>query len=413
MAHFAPFRAWRPPVALAPRVSAVPYDVVDRAEARALAAGNPLSLLHITRPDIDLADDADPHAPEAYAQGRRAFDGLLAQGGLVEDAAPGYYVYAQTRNAGTASAHTQTGVVGLVSAADYRAGVIKRHEHTRKAKEDDRKHHVESVGAHLGPVFLAMRTEPRIKAWIAAHRQGPAEVDFVAHDGTRHEVWPVYAPADLETLRGLFAAQPALYIADGHHRAAAAARVGEGAGPEEPQGRFLAVAFPHDELRILPYHRVVVDTHGHGAAGLRAALSALFEIEPVAGWAEAEPKRAQTFGLWLEGRWHRLTLRPAHAPDPADPIARLDVSGLQDRGLGPLLGIADPRTSERIDFVGGIRGLPELERRAGSTGVAFAMYPTSLDDLMAIADAGGVMPPKSTWFEPKLRSGLVVNRFGL
>ena len=404
MADFRAFRAWRPRPEFAAEVAAVPYDVVDTAEARALVHDAPRSLLRVTRPDVDLPDGASLYSEAAYAGAAAAFARLIDEGVIREDKRRGFYLYAQTMGG-----HRQMGVVGTASAADYRAGRIKKHEHTRPTKEDDRKRHIEATRAHLGPVFLAFRATPEVAQWIATHELADPEVDFTAPDGVRHTVWPVFDPVAVADLEGAFAGVDALYIADGHHRSAAAARVGETASNDEPRGRFLAVAFPHDALRILPYNRVVGDLNGHTVASLIVSLADRFEVAEL---VEREPPRAHyEFTMYLGGRWHRLRLRAEAAPDPKDPVGRLDVSVLQDQVLAPLLGIGDPRTDERIDFVGGIRGLEELERRAGPEGVAFALYATSLDDLMAIADAGSVMPPKSTWFEPKLRSGLVMSRF--
>ncbi len=404
MVDFRAFRAWRPRPDVAAQVAAVPYDVVDTAEARALAAGNPLSLLHVTRPDVDLPDGTSMYADEAYTAAARAFAALIADGVLQHDDSRGLYVYAQQMGD-----HRQIGLVGTASAADYRAGLIKRHEHTRPQKEDDRTRHVEAVRAHLGPVFLAFRARPDLDALIEGCVRATPEVDFVGHDGVRHTLWPVFDPATVHAIEAAFSQVPALYIADGHHRAAAAARVGAGASADDARGRFLAVAFPDDRLRILPYNRVVADRNDRSVESLIVALADRFEVTQLTG--PAAPDRPQSFTMFLGGRWHRLDLKPAAAPDRDDPVARLDVSVLQDQVLEPLLGIGDPRTDERIDFVGGIRGLAELEARAGTDGVAFALYPTSLADLMAIADAGEVMPPKSTWFEPKLRSGLVISRY--
>ncbi|MCA9537618.1 MAG: DUF1015 domain-containing protein [Myxococcales bacterium] len=404
MVDFNAFAGWRPAPARAAEVAAVPYDVVDTAEARALVDGLPDSILRVTRPDVDLPDGTSLHEPAAYAAAQAAFARLIEKGVLQKDATPHFYAYAQRM--GT---HRQVGLMGLASAADYRAGRIKKHEFTRPAKEDDRKRHIEAVRAHLGPVFLAYRASADINARVARLTAGPAVVDFVAPDGIQHQLWPIDDAKDVAALTAAFAALPAFYIADGHHRAAAAARVGEGAGDDDPRSRFLAVAFPDTALRILPYNRVVADRNGHSVEDLRAALDKHFAITPLK--AAAEPEARHEFSLYLGGVWHRMTLRPEAAPDEADPVARLDVSVLQSLVLAPLLGVADPRTDERIDFVGGIRGLGELAKRAGADGVAFALYPTSLDELMAIADAGEVMPPKSTWFEPKLRTGMVINRY--
>lgn len=406
MVDFVAFEALRPPKSKAAEVACVPYDVVNTAEARALAAQHPDSLLRVTRPDIDLAEGVDIHGPAAYAQAKAAFQRLIDTGALVRDAQPGLFVYAQTMGD-----HRQVGVVGAASAADYAAGLIKKHEFTRPDKEDDRMRHIEAVGAHLGPVFVAFKAVDSIDALIAAVTAGAPEVDFVAEDGIRHVLWPVFEPKTVAAFEAAFADEvSALYIADGHHRTAAAARVGAGAGPDQARGRFLTVAFPDTALKILPYNRVVHDLNGHDAVELLTALKANWQIIPLAG-AEP-PTEPLTVSMYLDGLWYGLRLHDAVRPDPADPVARLDVSVVQDRILAPLLGIADPRTAKNISFVGGIRGLDALQKAVDADGgVAFALYPTSLQDLMDIADAGEVMPPKSTWFEPKLRSGLVISTF--
>lgn len=407
MVDFRAFRGLRPAAGRAAEVAAVPYDVVNTPEARALIEGNPHSLLRVTRPDAELPDDVPIHDDRVYARAAENFARLLSDGLLVEDDAPALYVYALTQGD-----HRQVGLMGLASAADYWADRIKKHEHTRQAKEEDRLRHIQTVRAHLGPVFTTYRATPEIDTKVAWQtEEAQPEVDFVAPDGVRHQIWPIRDKAQLSVLQALFAEKvPALYIADGHHRAAAAARVGRDAPAGSPAGHFLAVAFPHDQLRILPYNRVVRDLHGHTPTRLLDALRATFEVEPLA--ARAAPPAPHCFTMFLDERWFLLKPQFAHPPPAGDPVARLDVSLLQDRVLDPILGIADPRTDERIDFVGGIRGLEELERRVRADAkVAFAMYPTSLDELMEIADAGRVMPPKSTWFEPKLRSGLVISRF--
>ncbi|MBU0553095.1 DUF1015 family protein [Myxococcota bacterium] len=403
MVDFRALRALRPKNEEAAQIAAVPYDVVDTAEARALVASAPHSILRVTRPDVDLPDGASLYAPAAYAQAKATFEAMIAEGALVQDPSPAFFAYAQTMDN-----RRQVGLMGLASAADYWADKIKKHEFTRPQKEDDRMRHIEALGAHLGPVFLAYRAQPQISALIDAVIAPPAEVDFIAPDGVRHEVWPIREAAQIEALEGAFAQLDALYIADGHHRAAAASRIGRD-HPNTPRGQFLAVAFPDDQLKILPYNRVVLDLNGHTPEGLKAALAAIFEITPLT--EATAPTARQRFSMYLDGAWSALALKPEAAPDPTDPVASLDVSVLQSRVLGPLLGIDDPRRSERIDFVGGIRGLAELARRAAAGGVAFALYPTSLAELMAIADSGEVMPPKSTWFEPKLRTGLAISRF--
>jgi uncharacterized protein (DUF1015 family) len=406
MVDFRAFQALRPPTARAAEVACVPYDVVNTQEARALAAQRPGSLLHVTRPDIDLPDGADMYAPAVYAQAKAAFDALIEDGALVRDDRPGFFVYAQTMGD-----HRQVGIVGVASATDYAEGRIKKHEFTRPDKEDDRTRHVEAVGAHLGPVFVAFKAVERIDALIAQVTSGSAEVDFIAEDGIRHTVWPVFDAALIEGIEQAFATEvPALYIADGHHRTAAAARVGQGAAPGDPRGRFLTVAFPDTALKILPYNRVVHDLNGRTPTQLLDALEVDWDLEPLPdARAPGEPLQVS---MYLDEQWYQLTLKADKRPDPTDPVARLDVSVVQDRVLGPLLNIADPRTAKNISFVGGIRGLGALQDAVDANGgVAFALYPTSLQDLMDIADAGEVMPPKSTWFEPKLRSGLVISTF--
>ena len=404
MVDFMPFRALRPAPGRAADVADVPYDVVDTREAQALVDGRPDSILRTTRPDVSLPAGASLYSEAAYAEARRAFGALIEGGALVEDERAGFYVYAQTMGS-----HRQVGLVGLASAADYRADRIKKHEHTRPKKEDDRMRHIEAVRAHIGPVLMAHRAHSTIDGRIERVAAGPAEVDFVAPDGIRHQLWPVFDTADVSAFERDFRGVDALYIADGHHRSAAAARVGAGAGPDETRGRFLVVTFPHDQLQILAYNRVVVDRNGRSPEALVIALADAFEVTRLTG--AATPDERHTFTMFTAGEWYHLRLKPEAAPDPDDPVARLDVSVLQDVALAPLLGVGDPRTDERIGFVGGVRGTAELERRAGEDGVAFAMYPTSLEDLMSIADAGEVMPPKSTWFEPKLRTGMVVSRY--
>ncbi len=404
MVDFMPFHGLRPAPGRASGVADVPYDVVDTREAKALVDGRPDSILRTTRPDVSLPSGTSLYSEAAYAEARRAFTALIEGGAIVEDAQPGYYVYAQTMGS-----HRQIGLVGLASAADYRADKVKRHEHTRPKKEDDRMRHIEAVRAHIGPVLMAHRAHSGIDGRINRIAGGDAAVDFVAPDGIRHELWPVFDADDVSAFQRDFRSVDALYIADGHHRSAAASRVGDGAGADEPRGRFLVVTFPHDQLQILAYNRVVGDRNGRSPEALVIALSDAFEVTQLT--AAATPDERYTFTMFMAGEWYHLRLKREAAPDPDDPVARLDVSVLQDSALAPILGVGDPRTDERIGFVGGIRGTAELERRAGEDGVAFAMYPTSLEDLISIADAGEVMPPKSTWFEPKLRTGLVISRY--
>jgi len=397
-----PFRGLRPAPQRAAEVIAPPYDVLSREEAYALAADRPWSFLHISRPEIDLAPGVDPYAAEVYARGAANFAHMIEQGVLVRDPSPRYYVYRLQMGA-----HTQTGLVVTASVAAYRAGRIRRHEFTRPEKEDDRVRQIEALGAQTGPVLLAYRDDPDIDAALAQIAAGAPEVDVEGPGGVRHSVWPVADAQWCARVSARFEAMPRLYIADGHHRSAAAARVAEARGGDDsaPYAYFLAVAFPAGQMRILDYNRVVRDLNGLSPEALLERLREAFAVEPAS--APVAPARPGEFGLYVAGRWWRLSLDPARIPD--DPVARLDVSLLTDRVLAPVLGIGDLRRDPRIDFVGGIRGLGELERRVdgGGAAAAFSLRPTPMRDLMAVADAGEVMPPKSTWFEPKLADGLV------
>lgn len=401
-----PFRALRPPPEYAAQVASVPYDVVNREEAAALAAGNPRSFLHVGRPDIDLPPSTDPYDDRVYAQGRSALDQFLREGTLLRDPDNTVYIYRQEMNG-----RGQTGVVASVHVDDYEHDIIRKHEKTRKDKEDDRTRHVLTLNANAEPVFLAYRPSEAIRDAVTAAMRAPALYDFTAPDGVRHIVWKVKDPSPL--LRD-FAAVPLAYVADGHHRSASAWRAGQERRKLNPQHTgneeynwFLAVLFPADELAILPYNRVVKSLNGLSPEAFRARLATLGRLEEV---SNPRPPRPGTFAFFLEGRWWLLTIDEATI-DRADPIGSLDVSLLQDRVLGPLLGIGDPRTDKRIDFVGGIRGTEELERRVtgGEMALGISMYPTTMEQLLAVSDAGEIMPPKSTWFEPKLRSGLFVH----
>jgi|CXWL01.1.fsa_nt_gi uncharacterized protein (DUF1015 family) len=409
MADIRPFLAGRPPRALAARVASVPYDVVDTAEARELAAGNDVSFLHVCRPEIDLPAGTDLYADAVYAQGRANLDAFFERGVLVADAKPGLFVYRQTWRG-----RSQDGLVAAVSVDDYDRDVIKKHEKTRADKENDRVRHLMTQSAHAEPVFLTYRASDEIDREVAAVTAGEPEYDFTAADGVRHTLWLV-PPAAHGFFVEAFRQIPLLYVADGHHRCASASRartaVEKNQGTlaaEHPANWFPATIFPDRELRILPYNRLVKDLNGLSPLDFLAKVGEQFEV--VAG-AGAEPARKGEVRMYLGGVWYGLT--PHDLVDSSDPIASLDVSVLQDRLLAPILGIQDPRTDKRIDFSGGIRGTAELERRvaSGAFAVAFSMYETTLAELMAIADAGATMPPKSTWFEPKLRSGLFVHRF--
>jgi len=401
-----PFRAVRPPPDLAPQVASVPYDVVNRGEAAELARGNPHSFLHVGRSDIDLPEDLDPYDARIYRRAREALDELLARGTLLRDPEPRLFVYRQIMDG-----RPQTGVVGCVHVDDYEHDVIRKHEKTRQDKEDDRTRHVLTLNANAEPVFLTYRGRVEIDRMVEAITPTAPLYDFTAPDGVRHTVWQV---PDSWALARTFDPVPLAYVADGHHRSASAWRAGKELRAGNPSHRgdeeynwFLAVLFPSDQLRILPYNRVVRDLNGQTPARVLERLGSLGKLSPA---RDPVPERSGVFGVFLDGRWQRLELDPAGI-DRSDPIASLDVSLLQDRVLSPILGIGDPRTDERIDFVGGIRGTAELERRvrSGEMAIAFSLFPTTLDQLMAVSDAGHVMPPKSTWFEPKLRSGLFVH----
>lgn len=401
-----PFRAVRPKPKLAARVASVPYDVVNRGEAAVLARGNPHSFLHVGRSEIDLPEDMDPYDPRVYLRARETLGRFIAEGTLVRDSAPGLFLYQQVMDR-----RAQTGVVGCVHIDDYECDVIRKHEKTRQDKEDDRTRHVLTLRANAEPVFLTYRGRSEIDDLTAAVTRTPPLYDFTAPDGVRHTVWRV---PDAAAFVRAFDRVPCAYVADGHHRSAGAWRAGRelrAANPGRGDGAeyewFLAVLFPAEQLRILPYNRVIQDLNGLSASNMLARLARIGHVTPT---ADPVPPRPGSFAFYLEDAWYLLELDPATI-DRTDPIGSLDVSLLQDRVLAPLLGIGDPRTDKRIDFVGGIRGTKELERRvdSGESAIAFSLHPTTLDQLMAVSDAGQVMPPKSTWFEPKLRSGLFVH----
>jgi uncharacterized protein (DUF1015 family) len=401
MAVLVPFRALRPAASAAARVAAVPYDVVNTTEARALAAENPLSFLHVSRAEIDLPDGSSPYGDDVYARAASNFERLKRVAPFVLEDAPRLYVY--RLRLGT---HAQIGLAGCFSVEDYERGVIRKHEHTRPDKEDDRTRHLLQLRAQTGPVFLTYRSRPAVDALIERVIAAPALYDFTAPDGVQHTVWTIDAPEEHQLVVA-FDAVPALYIADGHHRAASAARArkhlaGE-AGDRGEWDWFLAVAFPEVQLRILPYNRVVQDLAGLTPDAFMSVLAQRCAIEE----GPASPARRGEVSMFLDGRWYTLVL--GHAPVTATGAGRLDVMRLQDTILGPVLQIGDARTDKRIDFVGGIRGTAELESRvrSGAAAVAFSLYPVDVHDLMSITDAGGIMPPKSTWFEPKLRDGLL------
>jgi uncharacterized protein (DUF1015 family) len=413
MATLRPFRGFRPKPEYAARVAAKPYDVLNSEEARAEAAGNPLSFLHVGKPEIDLPPDVHIYDERVYQKGRENLQKLIADGVLREDPQPCLYLYAQTMGD-----NTQYGIMGCASVREYLNNTIKKHELTRKEKEDDRTQHVKVTNAHTGPIFMTYRASGPIDAIVEEIRRRNPEYDFVPPDGVRHRLWVIDDAKVIKSLVVEFGRVDFLYVADGHHRSAAAARVGDERAKGDPRHRgdeeynfFLAVLFPHNQLRIMDYNRTVKDLNGLDVGEILARIGETFEVTK--GPRPAVPSRKGEYGMYLEGTWYTLRAPGDLLADP-DPVDRLDVSILQKEILGPILGIDDPRTSKRIDFVGGIRGLQELERRvnSGEMAVAFALFPTSIDELLAIADAGKTMPPKSTWFEPKLRDGVVVHFLG-
>ena len=402
------FKGLRPSGEMAPAVAAPPYDVMNAAEARAMVVGKPWSFLHISRPEVDLPEDTDPYAPNVYAKAKENLDAMLAADVLVQDAVPSYYVYRLTMGE-----HVQTGLVCVASVEAYDHDRIKKHEFTRPAKEDDRVRQIEALSAQTGPVFLVYPSSHDVDALLLAVTQEQTpELDVTAEGGVRHEIWVLSDPAKVQRLTDLFDQMPSLYVADGHHRSAAASRVAANRKSSHPDNDeaaynyFLSVIFPHDQMQILSYNRVVRDLNGLAVETFLSKLEVRFTVEKSA--AAVQPAQRAEFGMYLDGQWYRLTLDPGRIPWD-DPVSSLDVSLLTGEVIEPVLGIMDQRRDNRIDFVGGIRGLKELERRvdSGEMAVAFSLYPTSMESLMAVADAGEVMPPKSTWFEPKLADGLV------
>ena len=410
MIRLHPFTALRPSFEDASEVSSDPYDVISTSEARERAAGKPKSFLHVVRSEIDLPEGTDCYATHVYGKASGNLQGMIANGVLQRESQPSIYLYRQIRE-GIA----QVGIVGCVEAEQYRSGEIRKHEKTRPDKEDDRTRHLLATACHAEPVFLCFRDEPNegttIHSMMEADMQSSPLFDFVAPDGVQHTGWSVSDPVRYVSA---FSQLNRLYIADGQHRSAGAERAATASkeadangSDDKEYGRFLAVVFPHDQLRILPYNRVVVDLNGLSAEEFLSKLRALGSLEQAQAGTPEKPGQVLVF---VDGEWWLLTF-PESSIDRNDPIASLDVALLQDRVLAPLLGLGDPRTDSRIAFVGGGRGCDELERRAGDQGVAFSMHATSADELLAVADADEIMPPKSTWFEPKLRSGLFVHEF--
>jgi len=407
MSLIRPFAALRPVPGHANDVVAPPYDVLSTSEARSRAQGRPWSFLHISRPEIDLPEDTDPYDDVVYAKGAENLSRMIEQNILQRETKPCYYIYRLVMGE-----YTQVGLVATGSVAAYDQQRILRHEYTRPDKEADRVRQIEALNAQTGPVFLTYRHTDDIDSLVASIIGLTPEYDITADDGVQHTIWVVDDDAMIEQFTALFEKQDHLYIADGHHRSAAASRVAAHyrSKQDEPDTDasyeyFLAVLFPDNQMHILDYNRVVNDLNGLTEAQFIDRISANFSVETSA--AAVRPGRAGVFGMYLPGKWYRLAIRPELVTD--DPVARLDVSLLSDHLIAPVLGITDTRTDKRIDFVGGIRGLGELEKRvnAGGMAVAFSLFPTSLEDLMAVADAGQVMPPKSTWFEPKLADGLL------
>ncbi len=407
MSKIRPFRAWRPRPEIAERVASPPYDVLSSSEAREMAAGSEVSFLHVIKPEIDLDPGIDPHDPLVYETGGSNLRRLIDEGVLVREDQPCFYVYQQKMGD-----HVQAGLVAGASVDEYEADLIKKHEFTRPDKEDDRTRHVSALNANTGPVFLTYSSVEAIDRLVDAIRTRQPEYDFVSPDGIGHTLWVVSDEAEIRQLSEAFATIGHLYVADGHHRSASATRVRamrRDANPshtgDEEYNYFLSVIFPHDQMKILAYNRVVLDLGNLSPDAFLEKIEEHFAITPA---EVAEPDAPKRFGLYLGGQWYRLEAKEGSYP-AEDPVASLDCAILQNNLLAPILGIKDPRTDKRIDFVGGIRGTRELEKRcAEGAAAAFALYPTSIEQLMSVADAGKVMPPKSTWFEPKLRSGLIV-----
>lgn len=410
MATVKPFRGYRP-AAQAERIACPPYDVINSREAREMAKGNPFSFLHVEKPEIDLPEEVDLYDARVYAKGRENLDNFIARGLLVQDSKPCFYIYAQTMNG-----RTQYGLVAAVSAQEYDDGVIRKHELTRKDKEADRTRHVDTLSATTGPVFLTYPDQPEMDARVQALAQKAPAYQFTTPDGIGHSFWVMDDDKDIAAVTKIFERLPVLYIADGHHRSASAAAVArkrKAANPhhtgQESYNFFLAVIFPSNQLYIMDYNRLVKDLNGLDKAQFLEKVHEKFEVEKT---GQPRPGARHQFGMYLDGEWYTLRAKDGSF-DAQDPVAALDVSILQNNLLAPVLGIGDPRTDKRINFVGGIRGLGELEKRvnSGEYQVAFSMFPTSIEELMKVADAHLIMPPKSTWFEPKLRSGLVTYKY--
>lgn len=409
MATFQPFSAIRPRKGLEDRIAALPYDVYNRQEAKAEVAREPMSFLKIDRAETQFPDDVDTYAPCVYEKARDTLMDMVEEGAFVKERADSYYLYELTMDG-----RSQTGIAGCAAIDEYLDGTIKKHENTRADKEEDRIRHVDTCSAQTGPIFLAYRFSEAVEAVTALVKAGEPLYDFTSSDGISHRLWAVSDNKQVAALREAFAAIPCLYIADGHHRAASAVKVGlkrreehPGYDGTEPFNSFLSVAFPDSQLEIMDYNRVVKDLNGYELQELLSAIEKDFDVTRME--AAYRPEKKGCFGMYVDGSWYRLTAK--ESLKSSHPVDGLDVSILQDHLLSPILGIREPKTDQRIDFVGGIRGLAELERRVSEDcSVAFSMYPTSIGELFDVADAGLLMPPKSTWFEPKLRSGLLIHQ---
>ncbi|MGN0367845.1 MAG: DUF1015 domain-containing protein [Wujia sp.] len=409
MADIRPFQAFRPRKDIVDAVAALPYDVYNRAEAKAAIEGKPLSFLRIDRAETAFDDSVDTYAPCVYQKAKELLDDMIARGEYVQDDTPMYYLYELVMDG-----RSQTGIVACAAIEDYESGVIMKHENTRADKEIDRITHVDTCNAQTGPIFLAYRANAQMDEVVERIKRLDPEFDFTSEDGITHRGWLIADASDIRTIEEGFRDMNQIYIADGHHRAASAVKVGIKRRNENPNhtgneeyNHFLSVLFPHDQLKILPYNRVVMDLNGFTKETFLEKLTENFTYECVD--QAYQPDKKATFGMYLDGQWYKLSAKPQVLSE--DPVDGLDVSILQDYLLSPILGIGDPRTDKRIDFIGGIRGLAELERRANSDmKLAFSMYPTSIEELFAVADAHKLMPPKSTWFEPKLRSGIFIHK---
>lgn len=401
MSLIAPFRGLRPAAGRGAEVLAPPYDVLNTAEARERAAGKPWSFLHISKPEIDLPADTDPYSPMVYAKAAENLQKTIDAGLLIRDDAPCYYAYRLIMGE-----HQQTGLVAGASVADYDTNRIRKHEFTRPVKEDDRVNQIDAVNAQTGPVLLAYPDAPEVDQILAAAMQTSPVLDVTADDGIQHTLWVIDDAQALAQLTAAFNAMHALYIADGHHRSAAASRIAKMRDNQQGSAYFLSVIFPAHQMKIFDYNRVIKDLHDLEPSQFLAAVEQNFQLEPSA--TPVKPAQPGEFGMYMDGQWFKLTLNADLMPND-DPVARLDVSRLARYLIEPVLGISDPRRDDRIDFVGGIRGLAGLEKRvdSGEMAVAFSLFATSMQDLMAVADNNDVMPPKSTWFEPKLADGVV------